>query len=74
MIRIRGLEHVVLRVSNMQQSVAFYRDVLGCAIERTSSPTWRAAPCRRASSRCARVQAYIQDPEGNAVGLKGPPV
>ena len=34
MIRIREIDHVVLRVVELDRALAFYRDVLGCAIER----------------------------------------
>lgn len=34
MIRIRDIDHVVLRVRDASAVVAFYRDVLGCAVER----------------------------------------
>ena len=34
MIRIRDIDHVVLRVRDLHRSLAFYRDVLGCALER----------------------------------------
>jgi glyoxylase I family protein len=33
-IDIRGLDHVVIRVSDLERSLAFYRDVLGCSEER----------------------------------------
>jgi len=33
-IRIRGLDHVVLRVSDLAASIDFYCDVLGCSEER----------------------------------------
>ena len=33
-IRIRGLDHVVLRVADIERSKAFYRDVLGCPEEK----------------------------------------
>ena len=29
-----GIDHVVLRVADLERSIAFYRDVLGCAVER----------------------------------------
>lgn len=32
---ILGLDHVVLRVTDIDQAIAFYCDVLGCAVERT---------------------------------------
>ncbi|MEO8134326.1 MAG: VOC family protein [Betaproteobacteria bacterium] len=34
MIRIREIDHVVLRVTSVERMLAFYRDVLGCAVER----------------------------------------
>jgi catechol 2,3-dioxygenase-like lactoylglutathione lyase family enzyme len=32
--RLNSLDHVVLRVRDLPRAVAFYRDVLGCAVER----------------------------------------
>lgn len=34
MIRIREIDHVVLRVADLERSLAFYRDALGCPVER----------------------------------------
>ncbi|MBT5435937.1 MAG: VOC family protein [Rhodospirillaceae bacterium] len=34
MIRIREIDHVVLRVADIERSRAFWRDVLGCPVER----------------------------------------
>ncbi len=34
MIKIRELDHVVLRVSHLEPMLHFYRDVLGCELER----------------------------------------
>lgn len=34
MFQILGLDHVVLRVNDMPRMVRFYRDVLGCRVER----------------------------------------
>ncbi len=33
-LEIRGIDHVVLRVTDLERSLRFYRDVLGCAEER----------------------------------------
>ena len=33
-IKIRGLDHVVLRVADVDRSISFYGDVLGCHVER----------------------------------------
>jgi len=32
MLRIRDIDHVVLRVSELERMIAFYCDVLGCAV------------------------------------------
>jgi catechol 2,3-dioxygenase-like lactoylglutathione lyase family enzyme len=34
-IEIRGIDHVVLRVTDLERSLRFYRDALGCAVERS---------------------------------------
>ncbi len=34
MIRILGIDHVVLRVRDLAPMLAFYRDVLGCTLEK----------------------------------------
>jgi catechol 2,3-dioxygenase-like lactoylglutathione lyase family enzyme len=33
--QVLGLDHVVFRVSDIDRALAFYRDVLGCALERS---------------------------------------
>ena len=33
-IDVLGLDHVVLRVSDLERSIAFYCDALGCSVER----------------------------------------
>ena len=33
-VRIKGLDHVVLRVADMDRMIKFYCDVLGCKVER----------------------------------------
>jgi glyoxylase I family protein len=30
---VSGIDHVVLRVTNMERAIAFYSDVLGCRVE-----------------------------------------
>jgi catechol 2,3-dioxygenase-like lactoylglutathione lyase family enzyme len=37
-IRVTGLDHVVLRTKQIDRVLAFYRDVLGCPVERTIEP------------------------------------
>ncbi|MFL6283434.1 MAG: VOC family protein, partial [Pyrinomonadaceae bacterium] len=34
MFTIKGIDHVVIRVVNLDGASSFYRDVLGCAVER----------------------------------------
>jgi catechol 2,3-dioxygenase-like lactoylglutathione lyase family enzyme len=34
MFTIKGIDHVVIRVANLDGAVAFYRDVLGCSVDR----------------------------------------
>ncbi len=38
MIKIAGLDHIVLRTSRMEEMRHFYSEVLGCPVERTLSP------------------------------------
>ena len=35
-VRIQGIDHVVLRVGDVQRSLHFYCDALGCSVERQS--------------------------------------
>jgi glyoxylase I family protein len=37
-IRVTGLDHVVLRTKQIDAVLRFYRDVLGCPVERTIAP------------------------------------
>ena len=34
-MKILGLDHVVIRANDIERMIAFYRDVLGCAVERS---------------------------------------
>ena len=36
----QGLSELILRVRDVPRAVAFYRDVVGLAVERVPSPTW----------------------------------
>lgn len=35
MLKIRGIDHIVLRTKNLDKLLWFYSDVLGCQLERT---------------------------------------
>jgi catechol 2,3-dioxygenase-like lactoylglutathione lyase family enzyme len=39
-LQVRALDHIVLLSADVERSVAFYRDVLGCAVERLDE--WHA--------------------------------
>ena len=36
-MRILGLDHIVLRVSDMERMIAFWRDALGCTVEKVQA-------------------------------------
>ncbi|WP_428607553.1 VOC family protein [Sedimenticola sp.] len=38
MIEVTGIDHIVLRTTKLDQMLDFYSGVLGCSIERQSSP------------------------------------
>ncbi len=50
MLRIRGLDHVVIRAKDMEAMIGFYRDVLGCTVERESSPEFGLVQLRAGES------------------------
>jgi catechol 2,3-dioxygenase-like lactoylglutathione lyase family enzyme len=35
-LRVRGIDHVVLRITDVERSLRFWRDALGCEVERRS--------------------------------------
>ncbi len=133
-IRIRDIDHIVLRVSDLDRMLGFYCDVLGCTLERRKDDiglvqlragrslvdlvpvegelgrAGGAAPGRAGRNMdhvCFRLESfdetslaehlsaqgvqpgrvvtrygaegegpsmYVEDPEGNTVELKGPPL
>lgn len=50
MIKIKALDHVVLRVRNLDTMIRFYRDVLGCNVERELSPEFGLVQLRAGNS------------------------
>lgn len=38
MFAVRGIDHVVIRAVDLERMVAFYRDVLGCAVDKRNEP------------------------------------
>jgi len=50
MIRIKGLDHVVIRAQDVEAMIEFYCDVLGCVVERRSSPEFGIVQLRAGDS------------------------
>jgi catechol 2,3-dioxygenase-like lactoylglutathione lyase family enzyme len=79
MIRIREIDHLVLRVTDLERMLRFYCGVLGCTIERRLDAIG-LVQLRAGRSLIDLVPVegegpsiYVADPEGNVVELKGPP-
>jgi catechol-2,3-dioxygenase len=71
-LAIRGIDHVVLRVKDIDAMRRFYCDVLG-ATHVAYRPEFRMSHLRAGSAMIDLVQSdYVTDPEGNQVELKGP--
>ena len=64
MIRISGIDHVVIRVRDFERMIAFYRDVLGCPLE------WRRDDLGMAHMRAGRALIDLVD-VGGELGRKG---
>ena len=58
---LEGLDHVTLLVDSMPRAIAFYRDVLGCAVEE-ELPQYAMAELRAGEALIALVDASV--PEG----------
>jgi glyoxylase I family protein len=69
MIQIAGLDHIVLRTSQMEEMLHFYVTVLGCPVERELSPEFGLMQLRAGT---ALIDLVAVDSElGRAGG--GPP-
>ena len=64
MIRISGIDHVVIRARDYERMIAFYRDVLGCPLE------WRRDDLGMAHMRAGRSLIDLVDTNGE-LGKKG---
>ena len=73
MIRIRALDHIVIRATNPEEMIAFYCDVLGCTVERRSSPEFGLVQLRAGSSLIdiVAVDGKIGRLGGSAPGKEG---
>ena len=67
-ITIQAIDHVVLRVNDLEKMIGFYRDVLGCTLERGPGETG-LAQMRAGTSLIDLVD--VQGPIGRKAG--GPP-
>ena len=73
MIRIKGLDHVVIRARNVDEMVEFYCDVLGCVVERKLSPEFGLVQLRAGNSLIdiVSVDGKIGRAGGAAPGKEG---
>ena len=69
MIEITGLDHIVLRTSNMEQMLHFYSTILGCPVERELSPEFGLIQLRAGN---ALIDLVAVDSELGRMG-GGPP-
>jgi catechol 2,3-dioxygenase-like lactoylglutathione lyase family enzyme len=60
---MRGLDHVVIRCRDLPRMLAFYRDVLGCPVERVVESI-RLTQLRAGSALIDLVDASSAPPEG----------
>ena len=84
MFNIKHIDHLVIRVRNLQPMLDFYINVIGCTLEKTQEELGlyqlRAGdslidfiPVEGPLGRIGGPSIYVNDPEGNVVELKGPP-
>lgn len=74
MFRIREVDHLVLRVTDLEAMLRFYCDALGCTVERRQEAIGQpGAVAQRFGAEGEGPSIYVADPEGNVVELKGPP-
>ncbi len=69
---ITGIDHLVLRVVDLNVMVAFYRDVLGCAVERELPEAgFTQLRAGRSLIDLVAVDGKLGSPGGAAPGLEG---
>jgi len=73
MIRIKGLDHVVIRAQDAETMIKFYCDALGCVVERRSSPEFGIVQLRAGDSLIdiVAVDSEIGRMGGAAPGKEG---
>ena len=70
-IRIRGLDHVVLRIAELERSLRFYRDVLGCVVVRQSDSGLTQLQAGRAMIDLVRLDSEMGRRGGEGPGRTG---
>ncbi len=68
-IKIIGIDHIVLRTTRLDEMLAFYRDILGCQIERELAPEFGLTQLRAGT---ALIDIVEVDSELGRMG-GGPP-
>ncbi len=73
MITIKGLDHVVLRTAHPRRLISFYRDVLGCPVERETEPATGLVQLRAGNSLIdiVSVDGRLGRVGGRAPGREG---
>jgi len=73
MILIKGLDHVVIRAQDAETMIEFYCDLLGCVVERRSSPELGIVQLRAGDSLIdiVAVDSEIGRMGGAAPGKEG---
>jgi glyoxylase I family protein len=72
MITIRDIDHLVLRVQNVENMITFYRDVLGCPVERRDDALGLVQlRAGRSLIDLVLVEGKLGQPGGAAPGIEG---
>lgn len=73
MIKPHAIDHVVLRTNQYQALINFYCDIVGCAVERTTSPEFGLTQLRAGNALIdiVDVDGQIGKTGGAAPGKKG---
>jgi len=69
MIEVAGIDHIVLRTTKLDEMLKFYRDMLGCQVERELSPEFGLTQLRAGT---ALIDIVVVDSELGRMG-GGPP-
>jgi len=70
-INVVGIDHIVLRTTALEEMLVFYRDVLGCVVERELAPEFGLVQLRAGS---ALIDLVVVDSELGRLGGGAPTV